>query len=99
MAQLMIRPSRERIALLARQIVNELSRDGSAKLLRDRESIRQSVAQALIEELRHDEERVSTVAARIEAMPNPPPRGSREWTSLWQQLLDEEYERTRFESP
>lgn len=93
----MIRPSRERIALLARQIVDELSRDESIRLLRDRETLRQSVIQALTEELRHDETRNAAVEARLNAMTDAPRRGSREWLSLWQKLLDEEYERTRFE--
>lgn len=93
----MIRASRERIALLARQVVDELARSPEANLLRDRESLRQSVIQVLQEELRHDEDRCAAVMTRITEMEGAPKRGSREWSSLWQKLLDEEYERTRFE--
>lgn len=94
----MIRPSRERIALLARQIVDELARDENTHLLRDRDTLRQSVIQALTEELRHDEIRVMAVEARLAALADAPRRGTKEWQALWQKMLDDEYERTRFES-
>lgn len=94
----MIRPSRERIALLARQIVDELARDENTRLLRDRDTLRQSVIQALTEELRHDELRIAAVESRLATLTDAPRRGSREWQTLWQRLLDEEYERTQFES-
>lgn len=93
----MIRPSRDRITTLARQIVDELARSSEVHLLRDRESLRQSVIQVLQEEFRRDEDRVSAVLARLDGMDGVPRRGSAEWNQLWQKLLDEEYERTRFD--
>lgn len=94
----MIRASRERVALLARQVVEELARHSHVQFLRDRESVRQSVLQVLQDELRQDEERAGIVMERMSQIEELPRRGTREWTALWQKLMDEEYERTQFDA-
>lgn len=94
----MLKPSRERIAQIARLIVDDMDRSEHVKLLKDREAIRQSVIHALVDELRQDDDRQTHVLARLAAMDGTPPRGSREYDALFRKMLDEEYERTGFDS-
>jgi hypothetical protein len=94
----MSKPSRERIANIARLIVDEMSRSENVRLLKEREAVRQSVVHALLDEFKQDEERRANVMQRLAAMPDSPPLGSREWESVYRKLLDEEYERTGFDT-
>ena len=94
----MPKPSRERIAQIARLIVDEMSRSENVKLLKEREAVRQSVVHALVDELKQDEERQANVLQRLGALGDAPERGSREWDQLFRKLLDEEYERTGFDT-
>lgn len=94
----MPRPSRERIAQIARLIVDEMSRSENVKLLKEREAVRQSVVHALVDELKQDEERQANVLQRLGTLGDAPEPGSREWDVLFRKLLDEEYERTGFDT-
>jgi hypothetical protein len=94
----MQRVSRERQTQLARAIVDEMGRDRSIRLLKDREAIRQSVLHALGEELKRDEERSSAAERRLlEADPGLE-IGSPEWEELFERMLSEEYDRHATES-
>ena len=94
----MVRPSRDRLAALARQIVDALARSRAVVLLKEREAVRQAVAQLLTDELRREEERHESARKRIAAMrPAPKPR-SREWEELFQKLVEEEYLREGLDS-
>ena len=94
----MLKPSRERIAQIARLIVEEIDRSEQVRLLKDREAIRQSVMHALVDELKQDEERQAHVLHRMGGMTDAPTVGSKEWEALYRRLLDEEYERTGFDT-
>ncbi len=94
----MIRVSRDRVSHLARQLVEQLDRSGAVRLLKDREIVRQSVFHVLTEELRQSEEREVEVRRRMQEACGAPPHGSPEWELLFQQLLEEEYEKHVFES-
>lgn len=89
----MQRVSRERQSQIARAVADELGRDGSTRLLKDRETIRQSIIHALTEELRRDEERASSAQKRmIDSDPSLEP-GSSEWNAAYERMLIEEYDR------
>lgn len=94
----MVRPSRDRLAVLARQLVDALARSRAVVLLKDREAVRLAVTQALADELRHEEEREESARKRIAAMrPAPKPR-TREWEELFQKFVEEEYLREGLDS-
>ena len=87
----MVRPSRERLAALARQIVDALSRSRAVVLLKERDGVQQAIAQALADELRREEEREESARRRLAAMkPGPKPQ-SREWEELFRKFVEEEY--------
>lgn len=94
----MPKPSRERIAQIARLLVEEMDRNDSVRLLKDREAVRQAIIHALTDELKQDDERHNHVAARIAALPGAPTPGSKEWLAVFSKFLDEEYERAGFDS-
>ena len=94
----MVRPSRDRLALLARELVDALSRSRAVVLLKDREVVRQAVAQLLAEELKREEEREETSRKRISAMRGAPKAGSKEWEELFRKFVEEELLREGLDS-
>lgn len=94
----MIRPSRDRLTELARQIVDALARSRAVVLLKEREAIRQAVAQALADELRREEEREENARRRIAAMKGAPKPRTREWEELFRKFVVEEYLREGLDS-
>lgn len=87
----MVRPSRDRLAALARQIVDALSRSRAVVLLKERDAVQLAIAQSLADELRREEEREESARRRIAAMkPGPKPR-TREWEELFRRFVEEEY--------
>lgn len=89
----MVKLSRERVEKLARDLVDAMSRSRAVVFLKDRDAVRQSIAHALADELRREEEREETVRKRIAAMRKAPKSGSAEWETLFRSLMNEEYVR------
>jgi hypothetical protein len=87
----MVRPSRDRLNQLAREILDALSRSRAVALLKEREVVRQAIAHAVADELRREEEREETARRRISQMRRPPRRKSPEWEALFRQYVEEEY--------
>jgi hypothetical protein len=87
----MVRPSRERLTQLARELLDSMTRSRAVTLLKDREVVRQAIAHALGEELRREEEREESVLKRIAQMRGVPKRGSADWEQLFRKLMEEEY--------
>jgi hypothetical protein len=83
--------SRDRVNQLARVLVDEMTRARTVNLLKDRDAVRQSIVHALGDELKHEEEREHRVRLRILAMKKPPMAPSREYDTLFRQLMEEEY--------
>jgi len=83
--------SRERVTQLARDLLEAMTRTKSVTLLKEREVVRQSIAHALADELKREEEREENVKRRIAAMKKPPALHSREYEMLFRQLMEEEY--------
>lgn len=94
----MQRVSRERQTQIARAIVDEMGRDRSIRLLKDREAVRQSVLHALGEELKRDEERAAAAERRLLDAEPGLDVGSMEWEALYERMLSEEYDRHASES-
>lgn len=94
----MARPSRERLEHLSRELVDVLARSRAVILLKDREVVRQAMAQALTDELRREQERQDNARRRIAAMRNAPKRGTAEWDALFGRLVEEEYLREGLDS-
>jgi hypothetical protein len=94
----MVRPSRDRLAVLARQLVDALSRSRAVVLLKEREAVRQAIAQALADELRREEEREESARRRIAALHRGPKPRSREWEELFRKFVEEEYLREGLDS-
>lgn len=94
----MARPSRERLTLLARELVDALARSRAVVLLKDREVVRQAVAQALADELRREEDCQENARRRIAAMRGAPRPKTREYEELFHQLMEEEYLREGLDS-
>ena len=86
----MVRPSRERISALARDLLEGMTRSRAVTLLKDREVVRQAIAHALADELKREEEREESVRKRL-AQTRTPKRGTPEWEQLFRQLMEEEY--------
>ena len=74
----MHRMSRERVNQLARELLDAMTRTKSVALLKEREVVRQSIAHALADELKREEEREENVRRRIASMRKGPQPGSRE---------------------
>jgi hypothetical protein len=87
----MVRPSRDRLSELAREIVSAVSRSRALILLKDPEAVRQAVAQALTDELTRQEAREETARKRIAAMKRAPKPHTPEWEALFRKFVDEEY--------
>jgi hypothetical protein len=87
----MVRPSRERISQLARDLLEGMTRSRAVTLLKDREVVRQAIAHALADELKREEEREESVLKRLSQTRGIPKRGTPEWEQLFRQLMEEEY--------
>jgi hypothetical protein len=85
--------SRERVTQLARDLLEAMLRGKSVTLLKDREVVRQSIAHALADEFKREEEREESVRRRIATIKKPPSPGSAEWEELFQKWMEEEYVR------
>ncbi|HEX7155055.1 MAG TPA: DUF507 family protein [Thermoanaerobaculia bacterium] len=94
----MAQMTRERLNQLARELLEALLRTKNVTLLKDREVVRQSIAHALAEELRREEEREETVRRRLAGMKDTPREGTREWEQLFRRLIEEEYLREGLDS-
>ena len=90
--------SRERVVQLARELLDAMMRTKSVTLLKDREVVRQSIAHALADEFKREEEREENVRKKISSMPKPPARTSREYEELFRSLMEEEYLREGLDS-
>ena len=87
----MVRPSRDRLNLLARDLLDALSRSRAVVLLKDREVVRQAIAHALTDELRREEEREDSARRRLATMRPAPKAGTPEWEELFRRFVEEEY--------
>ena len=87
----MVKMSRERVNQLARDLLDAMTRTHSVVLLKDREVVRQSIAHALADEFKREEEREENVRRRIASVKKPPAQGSREYEQLFLKLMEEEY--------
>ena len=94
----MVRPSRDRLNQLGRDLVDALARSRAVVLLKDREAVQQAVSQSLADELRREEEREATARKRISAMHRPPRPNTREWEELFRKFVEEEYLREGLDS-
>jgi hypothetical protein len=83
--------SRERVNQLARELLDAMTKTKSVILLKDREVVRQSIAHALADELKREEEREENVRRRLATMKKGPPIGSREYEQLFRKMMEEEY--------
>ena len=83
--------SRERVNQLARELLDAMTKTKSVILLKDREVVRQSIAHALADELKREEEREENVRRRLATMKKGPGRGSREYEQLFRKMMEEEY--------
>lgn len=90
--------TRERVNQLARDLLDAMVRSRAVTLLKDREVVRQSIAHALADELKREEEREESVRRRLAVMKNPPPHGSKDWEQLFRKLMEEEYMREGLDS-
>jgi len=90
--------SRERVNQLARELLDAMTRTRSVVLLKDREVVRTSIAHALADELKREEEREESVRKRIAAIKKGPPPGSREYEQIFRKLMEEEYLREGLDS-
>jgi len=76
---------------IARELLEAMTKTKSVILLKDRDVVRQSIAHALGDELRREEEREENVRRRIAAIKKGPEPGSREYENLFQKMMEEEY--------
>ena len=83
--------SRERVNQLARELLDAMTRTKSVILLKDREVVRQSIAHALADELKREEEREENVRRRLATMKKGPAPGSRDYEQLFRKMMEEEY--------
>ena len=90
--------SRERINQLARDLLDAMTRTKSVFLLKDREVVRQSIAHALADELKREEEREENVRRKLATMKKPPGVGSRDYELLFRKYMEEEYLREGLDS-
>jgi hypothetical protein len=90
--------SRERVNQLARDLLDAMTRTHSVILLKERDVVRQSIAHALADEFKREEEREDNVRRRLAAMKKGPAAGSREWELLFRKFMEEEYLREGLDS-
>jgi hypothetical protein len=90
--------SRERVNQLARDLLDAMTRTHSVILLKERDVVRQSIAHALADEFKREEEREDNVLRRLSAMRKGPAAGSREWEQLFRKFMEEEYLREGLDS-
>jgi len=90
--------SRERVNQLARDLLDAMTRSQSVILLKDRDVVRQSIAHALADEFKREEEREENVRRKLSTMRKGPPPGSREWEQLFRSLMEEAYLREGLDS-
>lgn len=83
----MVRPSRDRLDRLAREILDALGRSRAVTLLKDREAVRQALVQALTDELRREE----IARKRLGSMKGAPKPRTKEWEELFRKFVEEEY--------
>jgi hypothetical protein len=83
--------SRERAGQLARELLDAMTRSKAVTLLKDREVVRQSIAHALADELKREEEREENVKRRIASTRPRPHEASREYEQLFRKFMEEEY--------
>jgi hypothetical protein len=83
--------SRERVNQLARELLDAMTKTKSVILLKDRDVVRQSIAHALADELKREEEREEHVRDRIASIRKGPTPGSREYEQLFRRMMEEEY--------
>lgn len=83
--------SRERVNQLARELLEAMTKTKSVILLKERDVVRQSIAHALADELKREEEREENVRRRIATMKKGPQPGSREYEQLFLKMMEEEY--------
>ncbi|HXG58061.1 MAG TPA: DUF507 family protein [Thermoanaerobaculia bacterium] len=94
----MLKVSRERVNQLARDLLDAMTRTHSVILLKERDVVRQSIAHALADEFKHEEEREESVRRKLGAMKKGPLPGTREWEQLFRKLMEEEYLREGLDS-
>jgi hypothetical protein len=90
--------SRERVHQLARDLLEAMTRTHSVVLLKERDVVRQSIAHALADEFKREEEREDNVRRKLAILSKPPLPGSREWEQLFRRLMEEEYLREGLDS-
>ncbi len=90
--------SRERVNQLARDLLDAMTRTHSVVLLKERDVVRQSIAHALADEFKREEEREDNVRRRLAAIRKGPVAGSREWEQLFRKFMEEEYLREGLDS-
>jgi len=90
--------SRERVNQLARDLLEAMTRTHSVVLLKERDVVRQSIAHALADEFKREEEREDNVRRKLAVLKMPPVPGSREWEQLFRKLMEEEYLREGLDS-
>ncbi|HUP48356.1 MAG TPA: DUF507 family protein [Thermoanaerobaculia bacterium] len=93
----MVKMSRERVERLARELIEAMTASRTIVLLKGRDVVQQSIAYALAEEFKREEEREDAVRRRISSMRKAPPRRSPEWEVLFHSLMEEEYIREGLE--
>jgi hypothetical protein len=87
----MVRPSRDRLNNLARELLDALVRSKAVVFLKDREVVKQAIAHALTDELRREDEREETAKRRIDVIRPRVRPGTPEWDELFQRFVEEEY--------
>lgn len=83
--------SRERVNQLARELLDAMTKTKSVILLKDRDVVRQSIAHALADELKREDEREENVRRRLATVKKGPQPGSREYEHLFRKMMEEEY--------
>ncbi|HWW59815.1 MAG TPA: DUF507 family protein, partial [Thermoanaerobaculia bacterium] len=83
-----MRLTRERVNQLARELLDALTRAQAVSLLKDREVVRQSIAHALADEFKREEEREEKVRRRIDAIRRSPAPGSPDYDELFRTFLE-----------
>ena len=83
--------SRERVNQLARELLDAMTKTKSVILLKDRDVVRQSIAHALADELKREEEREDHVRRKIGSMKKGPAPDSAEYEQLFRKMMEEEY--------